>query len=164
MLTLIAAVARDRVIGANNRLPWHLPEDLAHFREVTHGHPVIMGRKTWESLPERFRPLPGRRNLVVSRNPDFLAPGGEAMPSLAMALEAVSGTTPSFVMGGAELYALALPHADRLELTEIDLFVPSADAWFPVFSPREWREIQRMPQMSATGVSFAFVTYERVAA
>lgn len=160
MLTLIAAIARDRAIGADNRLPWHLPEDLAHFRDLTRGHPVIMGRKTWESLPERFRPLPGRRNLVVSRNPDYLAPGAETMPSLTAALDATSGTTP-FVIGGTELYTLALPHADRLELTEIDQSVPNADAWFPPFSPREWRETRRLPQISATGVSFAFVTYER---
>lgn len=160
LITLIAAVARKRAIGAGGRLPWHLPEDMAHFREMTRARPVIMGRKTWESLPEQFRPLPGRRNLVVSRNPEYRALGGETAPNLSAALEKTRDAAP-FVIGGAEIYTLALPYADRLELTEIDLAIPDADAWFPDFSPREWREIRRLPRVSATGISFAFVTYER---
>ncbi|MDR1888260.1 MAG: dihydrofolate reductase [Zoogloeaceae bacterium] len=161
-LTLIAAVARNRVIGVGNRLPWHLPEDLRHFREVTRGHPVIMGRKTWESLPEAFRPLPGRLNIVISRQTDYPVPGGKLANSLHAALALMTNETANeaFIIGGEQLYALALPHANRLMLTEVEMEV-AGDAWFPAFSPDEWREIQREKQTSAQGTAFAFVTYER---
>jgi len=132
MITLIAAVARNGVIGSNNALPWHLPEDMKHFRQLTTGHVVIMGRKTWESLPERFRPLPGRTNIVVTRNAAYAAPGAIAVTSLADARKVgvtvgnpLSGTGgTAFIIGGAELYAHALLIADRLELTEIDAEFP----------------------------------------
>ena len=117
VLTLIAACARGGVIGIENRLPWHLPEDMKFFREATRGKPVIMGRKTWESLPDAFRPLPGRLNIVVSRNPDFHAAGGTVVGSLADALTAAGDAETAFVIGGAELYRQALPLADRLLLT-----------------------------------------------
>jgi len=166
-LSLIAAVAHDRVIGANNGLPWHLPEDLRHFRALTWGHPVLMGRKTWESLPQKFRPLPGRRNFVLSRQPDYAAPGAEVVASIPHALEKIgeemSGTWDVFVMGGAQLYQAALPLAQRLFLTEIDLTV-AGDAWFPAFSKDEWREIGREARVSETDLAFAFVTYERIPA
>jgi dihydrofolate reductase len=167
-LTLIAAVAKNRVIGVDNRLPWHLPEDLRHFREVTRGHPVIMGRKTWESLPEAFRPLPGRLNIVISRQTDYPVPGGKLAASLPAALT-LAENTPSadlavrqeaFIIGGEQLYALALPHADRLMLTEVEMEV-AGDAWFPAFSTDEWQEVQRERQVGAEGIAFAFVTYAR---
>lgn len=159
-LTLIAAVARDRVIGINNQLPWHLPEDLKHFREVTRGHPVIMGRKTWESLPEAFRPLPGRLNLVVSRQADYLAPGAQVADSLPAALAHAEQLPEAFVIGGEQLYAQALPLADRLILTEVEMDV-AGDAWFPEFDRSTWVESSREVHVSDKGVTFAFVTYER---
>lgn len=159
-LTLIAAMARNRVIGNANQLPWHLPEDLRHFRNVTRGYPVIMGRRTWESLPASFRPLPGRLNIVVSRQPDYPAAGATLAPSLDAAL-AIAGDAPeAFVIGGAQLYALALPNADRLMLTEIDKEI-AGDAWFPAFDRTTWIETSREVHVSADGTAFAFVTYVR---
>ncbi|WP_374478533.1 dihydrofolate reductase [Zoogloea sp.] len=160
MLALIAACGRGRVIGIDNRLPWHLPEDMKFFRETTRGKPVIMGRKTWESLPDAFRPLPGRLNIVVSRNAGFQAAGGTVVGSLPEALIAAGDADIAYVIGGAELYRQALPLADRLILTEIDQDYPG-DAFFPAFSPEEWAEASRLPQVSATGLPFAFVTYQR---
>ena len=113
-LNLIYAQAANRVIGRNNQLPWHLPEDLAHFKRTTLGQPVIMGRKTWDSLPERFRPLPGRHNIVVTRQPQWQAPGATVAHQLGTALSAAGDVPRLFVIGGAELYAAALPLADEL--------------------------------------------------
>jgi len=164
-LTLIAAVARQRAIGRANTLPWHLPEDLRYFRAMTKGKTVIMGRKTWESLPEAFRPLPGRHNIVVTRDAHYAASGATVVHSLAAAATA-AGEEEAFIIGGAELYAQALPLAKRLLLTEIDLDIADADAFFPEFSSREWREISRDAQHSASGdgpaLDFAFVVYERI--
>lgn len=160
LLALVAACGRGRVIGIGNRLPWHLPEDMKFFRETTRGKPVIMGRKTWESLPDAFRPLPGRLNIVVSRNPGYHAPGAQVVGSLPDALTAAGEAEIACVIGGAELYRQALPLADRLILTEIDQDYPG-DAFFPAFTPKEWAEASRQPQVSATGLPFAFVTYER---
>ncbi|MDR3351713.1 MAG: dihydrofolate reductase [Zoogloeaceae bacterium] len=160
-LTLIAALARNNVIGVGNRLPWHLPEDLRHFRACTRGHPVIMGRRTWESLPDAFRPLPERPNFVLSRDPAYSAPGATQVASLEAALARLAGLPEAFVIGGARLYAQALPRAERLCLTEIDLEIPG-DVFFPVFSRSLWRETRRgETQVSETGLPFAFVTYER---
>ncbi|HEY6897560.1 MAG TPA: glucose-6-phosphate isomerase [Rhodocyclaceae bacterium] len=159
-LTLIAAVASNGGIGKDNQLLWHLPEDMKFFRETTRGATVIMGRKTWESLPPRFRPLPGRRNIVVTRQAGYQAEGGEIAHGLDQALE-LAGTAPSFVIGGAELYALALPRAQRLVLTEVSL-TPAADAYFPVFARDEWREVSRQPGVSENGIAYAFVTYEKI--
>ncbi len=159
-LALIAAVARNRAIGKDNKLLWNLPEDMRHFREATGGATVIMGRKTWESLPPRFRPLPGRRNIIVSRQPFYPAEGAEIAPSLPAALSLASSEQNVFVIGGAALYAQALPLAQQMILTEVDL-APEADAFFPEFSSREWRETQRQPGQSANGLAFAFVTYQR---
>lgn len=156
MLSLIAAVARERVIGKDNALLWHLPEDMRYFRETTRGKPVIMGRKTWESLPEKFRPLPGRRNIVVSRNPEYSAPGAELAGSLEAAIAATAGEAEVFVIGGEALYRLALPHADRLYLTEIERDY-AGDAFFPEFSANAWRERSRTPG----GADFSFAIYER---
>lgn len=159
MITLIAAVARNGVIGSNNALPWHLPEDLKHFKQLTTGNVVIMGRKTWESLPERFRPLPDRLNVVVTRNADYAAAGATVVHALEDALKVGAGKT-AFIIGGAELYVHALPLALRLELTEIDADI-EGDAYFPPFDRREWREVKRETSQSATGLGYAFVSYER---
>ncbi|MBS0352560.1 MAG: dihydrofolate reductase [Proteobacteria bacterium] len=160
LLALIAACARGGVIGIENRLPWHLPEDMKFFRETTRGKPVIMGRKTWESLPDAFRPLPGRLNIVVSRNPDFQAAGGRVVASLEAALAAAGDAEIAFVIGGAELYRQALPLADRLLLTEIDRDY-AGDALFPDFDRSVWREASRQTQVAESGLPFAFVSYER---
>ena len=161
LLTLIAAVARNRVIGRENRLPWHLPADLRHFRELTMGHAVIMGRKTWESLPDKFRPLPGRQNIVVTRNPDYAAPGAQIVHSLDDALKTARGSE-AFVIGGAELYRSAMRLADRLQLTEIDADY-AGDTWFPVRDTAAWREAGREAG-KADGLAYAFVRYDRIAA
>lgn len=164
MLSLIAAVARNRAIGKDNHLLWHLPEDLRHFREVTRGKPLIMGRKTWESLPEKFRPLPGRLNIVVSRNPRYQASGAVVSASLAEALQHSARLAPEaaeiFVIGGAELYRQALPLADRLYLTEIAEDF-SGDTFFPEVSQAEWQECGRQHLVSASGIALAFVEYHR---
>lgn len=164
MLSLIAAVARNRAIGKDNRLLWYLPEDLRHFRELTRGKPLIMGRKTWESLPEKFRPLPGRLNIVISRNPQYPATGAILAASLDAALQkAYSAHSPSaevFVIGGAELYRQALPLADRLYLTEVDADF-AGDSFFPEISRKEWQERQRQPLLSTSGLRLAFVEYQR---
>lgn len=159
MMILIAAVARNGVIGKDNALPWHLPEDLKHFKQLTTGQAVIMGRKTWESLPERFRPLPGRLNIVVTRNPAYQAEGATVVSSLEEAQKVGAGRT-AFVIGGAELYAHALPFAQQLELTEIDADV-EGDAYFPSYDRTEWRELSRQQGTSSEGLRYAFITYER---
>jgi dihydrofolate reductase len=156
-LSLIAAMANHRVIGRDNTLPWHLPEDLRHFKATTLGKPVIMGRKTWESLG---RPLPGRRNIVVSRNADYQPAGGELLTSLQAAIEATAEVDEVFVIGGAELYRQALPLAQRLYLTEI-VGDYAGDAYFPEFAATEWRETSREAHTSAGGINYAFVLYER---
>jgi dihydrofolate reductase len=161
MLSLIAAVARRRVIGRDNRLPWHLPGDMRHFRETTRGRPVIMGRRTWESLPEKFRPLPGRLNVVVSGNPGCPALGAVVAGSLAAAVEAAGNSGEIFVIGGAGLYRQALPFAERLYLTEIDAeFL--GDAFFPEFHVDEWREVSRSQPFEEAGLTYAFAVYRRV--
>lgn len=160
VLALIAACARGGVIGIANRLPWHLPEDMKFFRETTRGKPVIMGRKTWESLPDAFRPLPGRRNIVVSRNPGFEAPGATVVAGLPEALAAAGDVDIAFVIGGAELYRQALPLADRLLLTEIDRAY-EGDAFFPDFDRSTWTETARDARVAESGLPFAFVTYQR---
>ncbi|HEX6734171.1 MAG TPA: dihydrofolate reductase [Azonexus sp.] len=159
-IVLIAAVARNRVIGRDNRLLWNIPEDMAHFKALTAGHTVIMGRKTWESLPPRFRPLPGRRNIVVSRQAGYDAPGGEVAGSLEGALALAAGTETAFVIGGEQIYAQALPLARRLEITEVDLS-PEGDAWFPEIPAAEWQESARREAPRSEGPGCAFVTYRR---
>jgi dihydrofolate reductase len=159
ILTLIAAVARNGVIGIANRLPWHLPADLKHFKQLTLGHTVIMGRKTWESLPAKFRPLPGRRNIVVTRNGEYRAEGATVVTSLAAAIAAAQDGE-AFVIGGAELYAAALPLADRLQLTEIDADF-AGDTHFPAIGADQWREAAREAGQDETGPGYAFVTYQR---
>ncbi|MDA1118454.1 MAG: dihydrofolate reductase [Proteobacteria bacterium] len=154
---LVAAVAANGIIGANGRLPWHLPEDLKHFKALTLGHPVIMGRKTWDSLG---RPLPGRENIVVTRAPGYEAPGASVAASLEGALALCAGEPSVFVIGGREVYAAALPQAHGLVLTEIRREY-AGDVRFPEFDRSAWRETQRKPQTGADGLQFDFVLYER---
>lgn len=154
---LVAAVAANGIIGAGGRLPWHLPEDLKHFKALTLGHPVIMGRRTWESLG---RPLPGRENIVVTRTAGYDAPGASVAASLDAALALCAGESLAFVIGGADLYAAALPIAAGLALTEIHRDY-EGDTRFPAFDRKAWRETQRKPQTGASGLHFDFVLYER---
>lgn len=156
-LVILAAVAANGMIGVNNTLPWRLPDDLKRFKALTFGHPVIMGRKTWQSLG---RALPGRHNIVITRQPDFAAPGATVVASLAAALAASAYEDTAFVIGGAEIYALALPVADHLELTEIHAEI-EGDARFPPLDPAVWREVEREPRRSAEGLAYDFVRYVR---
>jgi len=156
-LGVIYARARNGVIGLKGDLPWHLPEDLAHFKAVTQGSPVIMGRKTWDSLPPRFRPLPGRRNIVVTRQAGWQAPGAERAGSLEQAVALCEGAPQAWIIGGAELYAQALPFAQVAEVTEIDHDY-EGDAFAPTLGPA-WVESARQPHESAGGIRYSFVTY-----
>jgi dihydrofolate reductase len=159
-LVLVAAVARDGAIGKGNDLLFRIPEDLRRLRRETLGHPVIMGRKTWDSLPVRFRPLPGRRNIVVTRNAQWQADGAERAGSLDEAL-ALAGDVPKVcVIGGGELYALALPRADELLMTEVDADVAGADTFFPEYRSR-FVETERERHVTDDGLRYDFVTYQR---
>lgn len=160
-LALIVAVARNGIIGCTNAdgrgaLPWHLPEDLKHFKETTSGHPIIMGRKTWESLG---RPLPNRRNMVITRQAGYAASGAEVFGGLNEALAAIGDAT-AFVIGGAELYRQALPLATTLIMTEVGLDA-EGDTLFPERVVGDWTETQRSAQISQTGLPYAFVRYQR---
>ena len=159
-LVLLAAVARNGVIGGDNDLLWRLPEDMRFLRDTTMGHPVIMGRRTWESLPERVRPLPGRRNIVVSRNAGYAAPGAEVVTTLEAALALVQDAPRAYLLGGAQLYALALPHADRLLLTEIDRDF-DGDAHFPGWPRADFEELWRTRHDSGQGFAYERAEYRR---
>lgn len=162
-INLIYARARNGVIGANDGLPWHLPQDLAHFKRQTAGAPVIMGRKTWDSLPARFRPLPGRLNVVVTRQGNWHGDGALAADSLDWALALCASQHPRpadvWVIGGAQLFAAAMPLAQRAVVTELDedfdgdVFAPALDA--------PWTEESREEQVAPDGMRFAYVTYLR---
>jgi dihydrofolate reductase len=154
-IVIIAAVARNRVIGKDNRLLWNIPEDMAHFKALTAGHTVVMGRKTWESLPPRFRPLPGRRNIVISRQTGYATPGAELADSLENALKLASTATTVFIIGGEQIYRQAMAITDRLEITEVDL-EPEGDAWFPEIAAVNWEKATK-----TEGAGFAFVTYRK---
>lgn len=158
-IAIIAALARNRVIGRGNRLPWHLPDDLRHFKRLTLGRPIIMGRRTWESLPGL---LPDRTHLVVTRDPSYRADGAVVVGSLDEALGAAGGEE-ALVVGGAQLYALALPRASRLYLTLVDAEV-EGDVFFPAIDPAAWREVAREPHAADErhAYPFAFVTLERI--
>lgn len=157
---LVAAVASNGVIGRKGQLPWHLPEDLKHFKRLTLGHPVIMGRRTWESLG---RPLPGRDNIVVTRQAGYDAPGAALASSLEAALALSAGEPVVFVIGGQQLFAESLPIAAGLVLTEIDREY-EGDTWFPPYDRSRWRESQREHHTAADGTKFDFVLYEPTAA
>ena len=158
-LHLIFARAANGVIGRNNTLPWHLPEDLAHFKRTTLGCPVIMGRKTWDSLPPRFRPLPGRINIVVTRQAGWQAEGALRAASIAEACGLCPPDSDAWLIGGAEVYAQALPLATSAVVTEIDADF-EGDAFAPQFGP-DWVETTRERHTSTTGLAFSFVTYQR---
>lgn len=139
MITLVAALARNRVIGRDNRLPWHLPADLAHFKRLTLDKPILMGRRTWESLPGL---LPRRTHIVVSRDPGYRAPGALVVGSPQAAIAAAGAVSEVMVVGGAALYAALLPSAGRMELTLVEADL-EGDAWFPEWDPGEWCEASR---------------------
>ncbi|HHQ4711328.1 type 3 dihydrofolate reductase [Aeromonas veronii] len=160
-ISMIAAMAHDRVIGKDNQMPWHLPADLAHFKRVTLGKPVLMGRKTFESIG---RPLPGRRNLVISRNPDYQAEGIEVVGSVEAALALLAGSSVEelMVIGGGHLYAEMLPNADCLYLTRIDLAV-EGDTRFPAFDDGQWQRVdcESHPADEKNPHPYSFETWQR---
>mgnify|MGYP000228641061 FL=1 len=154
---LIWAQARGGVIGKDNRIPWRLPEDMAHFKALTAGHPVIMGRRTWDSLPPKFRPLPGRRNIVLTRSASWKEIGAEPASTLREALQKCEQSAQVWVIGGADVYAQALPLATRAEVTEIDADF-AGDAYAPPLGPG-WTEVARARHVSATGLPYSFVSH-----
>jgi dihydrofolate reductase len=155
MITLVVAAAGNGVIGRDGTIPWRLPEDLKRFKALTLGHSVVMGRKTWDSLPPKSRPLPGRRNIVVTRDAGWKAEGAErATLEAALQLEG-----DIFVIGGAEIYRAALPLAERIELTEVHRDF-RGDAVF-TFDPAQWREVAREDHVTAEGLGYSFVTLEK---
>ncbi|MEW6708019.1 MAG: dihydrofolate reductase [Pseudomonadota bacterium] len=158
-ICLIAAVARNGAIGKGNDLLVRISEDQQRFRRETMGHPVVMGRKTWDSLPPKFRPLPGRRNIVVTRNAAWQAEGAEAAASLEAALAMAQGADKVCVIGGGELYAQALPYADELLLTEIDADL-EGDTYFPLYR-HAFVQTAREPRSTPEGLRYDFVTYRR---
>jgi dihydrofolate reductase len=157
--SLVVAMDRNRVIGRDNALPWRLPDDLAHFKRVTMGHPVIMGRRTWESIGKA---LPGRLNIVVSRNPRYAAPGCTVVPSLDAAWKAAGEAAEACVIGGTSLFEAALATADAIHLTEVDAEVPG-DTYFPPFDRSAWieHEVQRHPADARHAHPFRIVRLER---
>jgi dihydrofolate reductase len=158
-INLILARSANGVIGKQNALPWHLPEDLAHFKRLTQGWPVIMGRKTWDSLPPRFRPLPGRLNIVITRRTDWSEAGAKAAASLAQALALCEAAAQVWVIGGAQIFAEAEPLADRIEVTEIAQHF-EGDTYAPALGSC-WAESAREEHLSSTGLPFSFITYIR---
>jgi dihydrofolate reductase len=164
LVSLVVAAAANGVIGRENRMPWHLPEDLAHFKRLTLGHPVVMGRKTYESIIATLgKPLPGRTNIVVTRQAGFAAPGCIVAASLDAGLAAAREVEEIFVIGGAEIYRLALERADRVHLTRIDAAF-EGDTTFPALDPARWRETAREEHPPAGGrkFGFAFLRYDRI--
>jgi dihydrofolate reductase len=157
-LSIIAAVARNGAIGKNNALLVHLPDDLPRFKRLTMGAPLLMGRKTWDSIG---RPLPGRRSIVITRNPDWQATGAEPAPSLEAAVKLAGPVPQVFVIGGAEIYALALAHADELLLTEIDAAF-DADAFFPPWDRAAYRQTAHQDMTSPQGLRYRFSIYTKL--
>ncbi|QJQ04539.1 dihydrofolate reductase [Undibacterium piscinae] len=156
-LTIIVATDIKNGIGIQNKLPWHLPEDLAHFKRTTSGHAILMGRKTFESIG---RPLPNRRNIVISRDPEWQHTGVETANSLAAA-QALLGDENAYIIGGAQIYQQALALADRLIVTEIDREF-ACDAFFPEIKQQDWEEVAREKHFSeANQLNYAFVTYKK---
>jgi len=157
LIQLVVAYTTERVIGRDNDLPWRLPSDLKHFKRVTLGHPIIMGRKTWSSLG---RPLPGRRNLVITRNPSLKLEGAEVYGSLESALDACSDEEIVSIIGGEQIFRHALTLADIIIATEIHADIPG-DTYFPPVDMGMWREVEREAQPEENGLKFDFVRYER---
>src|SRR5690625_212044 len=157
-LTLVVAYSQNRCIGKDNKMLWHLPADLAHFKQTTLGHPIIMGRKTHESIG---RALPGRRNLIISRQRNYAAADTEIYNSLESALQACGRESQVFIIGGAQIYAQALGLADTVVATEIQAHI-EGDAYFPELPKQQWQETERQPQTKQNGYQFDFVTYQRI--
>ncbi|WP_417554067.1 dihydrofolate reductase [Microbacterium sp.] len=156
-LGLIWAEAHGGVIGASGGMPWHVPEDLAHFKQITLGAPVVMGRRTWDSLPERFRPLPGRENIVITRQAAWTADGVRPAADVE---EALAGLDDVWVIGGSQIFGAVIDRADRLEVTELDLEVDDGDTFAP--SRAGWRLVDEGEwQLSRTGIRFRFLGYQR---
>jgi len=158
MISIVVAHSSNRVIGRRGHLPWHLPSDLRRFKELTTGHAVVMGRRTFESLPEHFRPLPNRRNLILSSDLTFGAPGAEVLGDLCSALKRCRHDC--FVIGGGQTYVDALPLADRVYATEIDEEV-QGDTFFPALTPNQWRRRANLTPIVENGYRMRFVLYER---
>jgi dihydrofolate reductase len=159
-LTAVVAATENDVIGRDNGMPWHLPADLRHFRAITLGHPVLMGRRTFEAIG---RPLPGRRNLVLTRSPDFAAPGVDVVHSLDAAIAAAGDVPELMVIGGAALYTMALPRAERVHLTRLHMTL-DGDAHFPALPEAQWREVSRSPRRRAderNACDMTFLVLER---
>ena len=156
-LSLIVAYAQNRTIGRENTLPWKLAGDLAHFKRTTLGHPIIMGRKTWDSLG---RPLPGRRNIVISRDRSKAATGAEFVTSLDEAVKRLAPNEHAFIIGGAQIYQQALPLADRVIATEVHAIV-EGDAFFAALDPSQWKEVSRASQPTENGLAYDIVQYDR---
>ena len=156
-INMIFARSANGVIGKNNTIPWHLSEDLAHFKKLTLGSPVIMGRKTWDSLPPKFRPLPGRTNIVVTRQSDWQPEGANTADSLQAALAQCHAASDVWIIGGAQIYAQAEPLASRIEMTLIDKDF-DGDAFAPTLGS-QWQAIHKEDHVSSTGLKFSFITY-----
>ncbi|QTJ65698.1 dihydrofolate reductase [Rhodococcus sp. ZPP] len=158
-VSLVWAQANGGVIGRDNTIPWHVPEDMAYFKKVTQGHPVVMGRKTWDSLPAKFRPLPGRRNIVVTRQPGWMAGGAETASGLASALALANEDV--CIMGGGEIYRAAMPFATRLFVTEVDVTV-DGDAWAPPIDDSWYAEdTGEWLESAKNGTRYRWITYTR---
>ena len=164
IVSMIAAMSKNRIIGKDNDLPWHLPDDFQFLKDQTKGHHVIMGRRNYESLPHKFKPLPHRVNIVLTRNESFEAEGTIVMESLVDALETarLQGDEEPFIIGGGQIYKLGLAHADRIYLTEIDAEI-EGDTYFPEFDKEVWKEVERRhhPADDRHAFAFDFVTYEK---
>ncbi len=164
IISMIAALSKNRTIGKNNDLPWKLPDDMKFFMQKTKGHHTIMGRKNYDSIPEKFKPLPNRTNIVVTHQTGFKAPGCIVVDSLQEGLTIAqnNGEPETFIIGGAEIYKLGFPFATRLYLTEIDAEI-NGDTYFPEFDRKEWREISRQHHSKDErhAYNFDFVVYEK---
>jgi dihydrofolate reductase len=152
-IALVVAMDKARAIGRDGGLPWHLPDDLKHFKQVTSGHPILMGRKTFEAIG---RALPGRLNLVLSRDPDWQHPDTRTVASIEQARVLASEGQTLMVIGGGEIYRLALPLAERIHLCEVDALISDADTWFPEFDRRQWVEVERVHHPVDARHAYAF--------
>lgn len=164
IVSAIAALSRNRVIGKNNDLPWRLPDDMKFFMETTKGHHVIMGRKNYDSLHEKYKPLPQRTNIVITRQQDFKAPGCIILHAIEPGLDIArkNSERECFIIGGSEIYSLAMPYTTRLYMTEIDAVI-DGDTFFPEIDPRDWKEISRThhPADQRHAYAFDIVVYDR---
>jgi dihydrofolate reductase len=164
IISLIAALTENRVIGKNNDLPWHLPDDMKYFMQTTKGHHVIMGRKNYESIPEKFRPLPNRTNIVVTRQKNFTAPGCTVVNSIEQGLEIAKNNQERevFIIGGAEIYRQGFSNTDKMYLTEIKIAL-EGDTYFPEFDKTQWKESSRVhhPADERHAYAFDFVVYTK---